>query len=871
MDQQNYYYGKHNIGALNYQAAFGNAEYYQAASGYSGASGSNHTHHTTTPSGIGGIGYSSNNDANNSCNDLSTATNLSRSANNNNSNTTQSSAIEFNAASYNRLHSYISDNSHTAQNHASSSASAVTTTDCSSNITYGGSGSSGVNFSSKGYGENTTNSAHVPVIAVTSNNNSHARNYHSNYPSYHQNVNDYSMHKALSQSYGGPVSASSTSSASTVSSQNRTATTGYTQNLTMNHVGHHQSLAKIGRSTSSNVPTESSKISAKTSVIKPLNAYNATTTPVTAAAPLNYTKYVPPYPVTGHTYTNSNTNSNNTNTNNNNNNNNNKTASTNLEKSPSASVNHHRGIYMNTSSNHHHHHHKNADTVYCPAPISARYTNPTGYSINSAGTAHSNSNYLTANGYPLNYGHHHLTQHQSNVTHARNLLPTAAAAAAATYQTSLDESVSANYYNRQNGIVVRPTPSPYKQTQIPYQSAYNYGRSNITGVVSNSNATNQPNGNHYTLAKPQPVQKPVDDSYNSLTLEFDSAYDRRNFRQYGSVYGSNYIDSTAFDDYSQYSNFAAAAAAASSSTFYQTKTPSTKILYNYNYHNNSSGSHATSSSAASVSTPQASVTTAATTATTTVVQQPVPINPSSSQLISSNYDTSSLHPMLPPPLFNNNSSSKEYSTAASNQYQQNPYASQILYSTLQNGAYYGAPGGKSNAIAAAAAVAAAAAATTGVSDVHDAHKTGSGIQKASMPPPPLGKYSVIDLEDQINSSKIPKSSGTVILNHPKLDQRSSGGNANVLDAQHQRHRKIGDSSSQSVIESNRHPYSYGNNNNAYNSCLTYQSQQHWQKLAASSTQTITKPAATVPTTSPATQHLHPKKQSLHTYMQRRCK
>lgn len=853
MDQQNYYYGKHNIGTLNYQAAFANSgSDYQAATGYT----SNHTtlHHTATA----GIGFSSNNNGpssgttttnnnntNNSCNDLSntTATNLSRSANNNNNslNATPSAANEFQMPSYNRLYSYISNNA-AAQNISSSSAATTSNaSDC--NITYGSGsggagGSSSGTFSSKNY-ENTTNSAHVPVIAVTSN-SSNVRNYHSNinYASYHQNV-DYSMHnnKALSQNYASSASSTQHRTAPSVSAAQNSTSSGYSQNLAMDHAG--QSSVKLSRSNSNNggagaasAAATESKLSAKTSVIKPLNAYN-TTTPVTGTAPINYTKYVPSYPM----YTN-----------------NNKTVPT-LEKSPST-VN--RGIYMNTSSNH-----KHSDVLH-PAPISARYTNP-GYSINvsAPGAAHSNTNYLTANSYPLNYGHHHLAQHQSNVTHARNLLPTAAAAAAAAaYQTSLDESVSANYYNRQNGLVVRPTPSPYKQSQIPaaYQSAYNYGRSNVASASSNTNA-NHSNSSHCTLAKPQ-VQKPVDDSYNALALEFDSAYDRRNYRQYGSVYGSNYIDPSVFEDYSHYSGFAAA-----NPTYYPTKPPS-KVLYNYNaglnVYNNSSAHASSSSSAAaaavaaaasSSSTAQTSATSLTTTSTTTtVVQQPVPINPSSSQLISSNYDASSLHhshhPMLPPPLFNNNN--KEYCSSTSNQYQhQNSYTSQILYSTLQNGAYY-APVKSNHAIGLGATA-------SGAHGLQNKASGGAGEKTLQPMPAALGKYSVIDLEEQINSSKIPKSSGTVILN-PKLDPRtnSTGGEMHAQDSQH-RHRKSG--SSQSVIESNRHPYIYSNNSYGA-SC--YQSHPYWQKLAQSAP-AIQKPAASMPTASTPT-HLHPKKQSLRDFL-----
>lgn len=763
MDQQNYFYGKHNIGSLNYQPVFANSSSEYQATGFSEP-----LHHTT------GLNFnSSSSTANSTCSNLSNTSstgNLSRSSNNNVS--ANPTANEYNPVSYSRFYSYLPEN--TVQNASTSTSS--NTSDCN-NITYGSA------FNSKSY-ENTTNSAHAPVIAVTSN-SSHPRGYHSNisYGSY-QNA-DYSLHKSLNQNY--PASSIMPPSSST---QNRSTLNSTTAFTAMDHIVQ----PSVKSRTNSNAD---GKMSAKTSVIKPLNAYNSSAS-AAGNVPLNYTKYVPSYPL----FTN-----------------NNKTVPA-LEKSPST-VN--RGMYLNSSANH-----KNSD-IYCPEPIPARYSNPS-YAINvtTPGTGHTNSHYLTANSYPLNYGHHHLTQHQSSVSHhARNLLPASA------YQASLDESASPNYYNRQNGIVVRPTPNTYKQGQLTYQSAYNYGRSNIANSACGISA-NHTSNSHSTLPKPQ-SQKPIDDSYNSLALDFDSSYDRRNFRQYSSVYGTNYIDSASYEGYSQYPGYASANT--SSVPFYSGKTPS-KLLYNYNaglYNSNAAHVQLPSQTPQSIATSSSSLPTSS---TTTIVQQPVPINPSSSQQISSNYDTTSLHthPILPPSLFNNNS--KEFCTP--NQYQQNPYASQILYSTLQNGSYYSSV--KPNQ------------STLLPSNTNEAHSLQNKVYSEKSLPTQTSKYTVIDLEEQINSSKIPKVSGSVLPNS-KLNQRMNDGNKMpVISLQeHQwQHKHV---SSQNLNESNRSVYAY--NDGAYsNSYQAHQYQHQWRRTLHPSSVA----------SSSTTTHLHPKKQSIRDFL-----
>lgn len=761
MDQQNYYYGKHNIGPPNYQPVFGNSGSEYQAPGFS--------EHPT------GSNFNNNSTGASSCSDLSNTTsaaNLSRAATNHL--TANPSTNEYNTGSYSRFYSYIPDN--TVQNVSSTTSNA---SDCN-NITYGSA------FNSKSY-ENATSSAQVPTVIAVTSNSSPSRSYHSNI-NYGSFQSDYSQHKTLNQNYtAGPKMPSP-------STQNRTTLNSSTAFTPMEH-----NVQTSVKSRANN--TSEGKTSAKTSVIKALNAFNPTalasaSASVSGTTPINYTKYVPSYPMYA---------------------NNNKTAP-NLEKSPST-VN--RGMYLNTSTNH-----KNTE-VYCPEPIpAARYSNPA-YAINvsTPGTGPTNSHYLTSNGYPLNYGHHYFTQHQNSVSvphHTRNLLSTSA------YQP-LDESVSANYFNRQNGLVVRPTPNTYKQGQLTYQNTYNYSRSNIINATNTNNATS----NHSTLPKPQ-SQKPVDDSYNSLALDFDSAYDRRNFRQYSSVYGSNYIDPTGYDDYTQYPAFASANSGAVS--FYP-KSSSKHLLYNHSpgmYNNNAAHVQLTPQTSQSMATPSSSQLSLATTSTTTVVQHPVPINPSSSQQISSNYDASlHAHSILPPSLFNKNN------REISNQYQQNPYTTQILYSTLQNGSYYSSvrPNHSTNS--------------------SEPHSFQACTEKSLQSP--STKYSAIDLEDQINSSKIPKMPGSVVQN-PKQHQRTndSGPRIPVINAQEIQRHYEGDSS-QNAIQSDKNSCVY--TSSSYPSC--YQLQQEWQRSVSLAPTTTSSSTATKTST---TTHLHPKKQSLRDFL-----
>lgn len=703
MDQQNYYHGKYNIG---YPSVYANTGSEYQATGYTDHSPA-HLHHPT------GLIYNSNGGSTGSNgSDLSnvSATNLSRSSSN--STNATSSVNEFSAVPHSRPYSYIPDS--TGQNVSSTPSN---TSDCS-NITYG------TSFASKPY-DQTANLAHVPVIAVTSN-SSHSRAYSNlNYGSF-QNL-DYSVHKSLNPNYSaGTHLVPTPPSSSSLSTQNRSTLNSSTA-FSSNHPSEHMLQPPV-KIRSNNIVE--GKTTAKTSVIKPLNPYNATgSVPVTPApAPINYAKFQS-YPIYG---------------------NNNKTVSvSNLEKS--LSTNH--GM---CSTNH-----KSSDVLYCPEPIPARYPNP-GYPLNvsNAGASHTNSHYLSANSYSLGYGHHHLAPQQNSVS--RNLL------SSASYQTSLEENVTANYFN---GLVVRPTPSTYKQNPLSYhQNAYGYGRSNIASNASGV-SVNHSSNIHAALPKPQ-TQKPTDDTYNSLAFNFDSTYDsRRNYRQYAPMYGSSYIDSGGYEDLSQYSGFGSAGSVPS---FYATKTP--KGMYNYNPNLNVYNSSGTSHVHLSPQTTQ-SVTT--TSSTSTIVQQPVPINPSSSQLISSKYDVTSLHahPMLPSPLFNSNNN-KDY--CSSNQYQQGTYSSQILYSTLQNGNYQ--PSIKQNQI------------TVLPTNAPEGHSLQNKVYKEKHPTS-AEKYSVVDLEEQINSSKIPKVAGPATSN-AKPAQRVSdlGPKMSIMNVQESQRQRKSDSS-----------------------------------------------------------------------------
>lgn len=761
MDQTNCFYEKHG-----YQTVYTNSGSDYQTTGYSDHSLS-HLHRPT------GLINSNSTGSNSTCSDLSSASAANLSRPSGNSVNANSSLNDF-TPPY-RLYSHISDSN--VQNVSSAPSN---TSDCN-NITYGGMSSH--TYTSKSY-EQTTNSAHVPVIAVSSNSSSHTRGY-SNYGSY-QNI-DYSLHKSINQNYNHAAlvpSSSSSSSTSSSSAQNRStlnSSAAFVPNHPIEHI-----LQPNVKSRSNNIVAEA-KPSAKTSVIKPLHSFNTSgSVPVTPApTPINYAKYTTYPALYGNT---------------------NKTAST-LDKSPSTN----RGNSLNSSTNH-------KDVLYCPEPISARYPNP-GYAlnVNTAGAGHASSHFLSANNYPLNYGHHHIAQQQNNIAHTRNTLPPS-------YQTSFDESGPANYFNRQNSLVVRPTPSTFKQNQIPYQNPYGYARSsNITNNATGVGA-NHPNNSHTTLTKPQ-SQKPMDDTYNSLALDFNG----RNFRPY--MYSSNYTEPAGYDDYTQYPGFTSPNT--NSVSFYPTKAPS-KFLYNYNpslnmYNNSASHVHLS---------PQTTQSTATTTSSSTI-QQPVPINPSSSQLISSNYDATSLHshPMLQSALFNNNT--KDY--YSSNQYQQSPYPSQILYTTLQNGNYY--PTMKPNQT------------THFPSNVSDVHSLQSKVYAEKQLPPPAEKYSSIDLEEQINSSKIPKGhSGPMALTSKPVQRLNDMGpkvpTMNVQESQRQRKTD----SSQNTIENNRNAYAYSNNLNMYSG--GYQPQWQWQKAASSA------PA----TTSSTTTHLHPKKQSLRDFL-----
>lgn len=768
MDQQSHYYGKHNT--LNYQTSFASSDTDYQATAYNDSSHQN-LHHPTginfNGSSIGGASNLCNNDPSGS-----SIANYSRSTNCNNLSANQSTATEYNnGAVYNRLYSYMtSENPISNTQNASSTASNAS--NCNNISSYGAT----YNNSSKSY-DTTTNSAHVPVIAVTSSNSSIPTNYHHsniNYGSY-QNV-DYSLHKAINQNY-------SSSAVMPTPNQNRSSINSIAATTATSFQSSNNPIDRSVHSSTKNRSSGQSenKLSAKTSVIKPLNEYSNAT-----ATAINYTKYAASYPAA---YTN-----------------NNKSAA-NLDKLSSSNSSN-RGMFAtnnNTTSTH-----KNTE-VYCPEPISARYANPNyTLSVTSPATAHTNSHFLASNNYHLGYGHH-LSQHQSTVHHhSRNLLQSSG------YQMPLDETATVNYFNRQNGIFVRPTPNAYKQCQMPYQNAYCYGRSSNSS--SNNTANNTANSSHSTLPKPQ-SQKTINEPINSA---FDGSYDRRHLRQYSSMYGSNYIDSNTYDEYQQYSGFASHNVHAAS--FYQPKT-SPKNLYNYNsglnvaYNNsnNTNTSQLTPQNIQSVISSTSSIP-VTTTTTTTIVQQPVPINPNATQLISSNYDTSSLHSILPSALFN---------STTTNQYQQNSYTPTILYPTPNY-----LPSVKSNLPAVSLA-----------NHVASNEK----IYSEKLIAPAAEKYSSIDLEEQINSSKILKHSRTcskIPTNHHLAEMQMNRTNGNQMK----------NPTPLNINANNKNQYVY--NYNAYNNC--YQQQQHPQNWH--------KPNLTNSSLSTPSVHMHPKKQSLRDFL-----
>lgn len=618
MEDQSYYYPKHNIASLNYQSYSAASNDY-AASAYNESTPQSLYHGVlNSHSSTNQTGNSSTTNTNSHCSGLATAsnaTNYTRTASYN-----QSNATDYSSAAYGRYYqAYAADP--TLANTTNLSTTTSSTADCN-NLSYGTAA-----YTSKSY-DTTTHSSHVPVIAAATaatSNSSQSSNYHPNtinYGSSYANI-DYNTQKTLNANYGSAAAA-----ASMLSAQNRAAlssSAAYASNAI------DQSMQAPAKSRGSS--TAESKQSGKTSVIKP-NTYNA------AAAPINYTKYGT-YAAYGNPKTNPSLD---------------KLASSGNGGSSSS-----RDTY-NVSN------HKSGE-LYYPEPISARYANP-GYALNvtTPATAHTNPTYLTSNNYI--YGHH-LAQPQSTVHHGRNSILTANG-----FQTVLDDPMQASYYNRQNSLVVRPTPNTYKQCQIPYPNAY-YAR-NPSG---SSSGTGVPSA--ASLSKSQ-AQKLVSDP---TSLGLDSSVDRRYMhKQYASMYGANYLNASSnYDDYSQYSGYATPNVNAAAS-FFPTTTQAQKMMYNYNhslnaYNTNVNGSHLSLSSSqgglSSMVPSTTSIPTTTVTTTASIVQQPIPINPNTTPLISSNYD-SSLHAILPP-LY------KDYGS----QYAQGSYPpSHILYQTLQQSANY---------------------------------------------------------------------------------------------------------------------------------------------------------------------------------------
>lgn len=772
MDQQNYYYGKHNLASLNYQSPYSASTNDYTAAAYNESTPQSLYHGALISqqnSSEANNSSSSNNSSSTHCSDnSSTASSTTyRTPTYNHPNASEYSS---NAAYSRYYQSYIADQA------LAPSTTASNTADCN-HLSYGTAAYTGKSY------EAATHPTQVPVIAAATSNGSQANNnYTSNtihYGASYQNV-DYHTQKSLNTNYG--------SSAALLAGQNRT-----TMDASIPFAAHenNQSIPSTAKSRAANAT--GNKMSAKTSVIKP-NMYNNS-----ASTPINYTTKYGAYQAYG-----------------------NQKPTPSVDKQASTN---NRDMYNAPN-------HKSGE-VYCPEPISARYTN-SNYALNvsAAATAHSNPTYLSSNNFHIGYGHH-LTQPQSAAHHGRNTI-----LAASGYQAALEDSMHSGYLNRQNNLLVRPTPNPYKQCQLAYPNTYCYGR-NMTGNNSTGNSSSTS-----SISKSQ-TQKLITDATN---LPIESSVDRRYLKQYGSMYGLNYLNpSSNYDAYSQYSSFAASNE--NPASYFPPTTHSQKILYNYNnglnaYSTNMNGSHlslATSqSSLSSMATSSATIPTTTVTTTASIVQQPVPINPNTSQLISNNYDSSSLHSILTPSLYNS-------------QYQQSTYSPQILYQTLQSANYL------SSMKAGVAAV---------------------GTTEKIYPDKAKDRYNVsVDLEEQINSSRIPKQAkssqpstahATIV---PSTGTAMYSGYGNVIgNRNYDIQMKVpGEVNATRIrnpaIANNYDGYAHTNYHYQKDNRKVHDDQQHihWQKSQVPNANSTTTTVASASTATP-TVYMHPKKQNLREFL-----
>lgn len=518
------------------------------------------------------------------------------------------------------------------------------------------------------------------------------------------------------------------------------------------------------------------KLSAKTSVIKSLNSYTS--------SPINYSsKYVAPYPSavahataapideTGPMNSCS-------------------TTSTSIIRSPVFS-----GDGGATASNY------KSTEVICPEPIT-RYASNHPFAVSPSNNA-SNGHYLPSNNY--GYANHHSSRSA--------MLPTP-------YQTQLNNETSAGigtYYNNPNSLIVRPTPSNYPKCQLTYPNSYNYTTvpTSRAGVVQK-----HPSQKATVIADNDPI--------GAASTLVDDTYDRHYHRSYNTMYNTNYLDM--YDEY-QYQYGAAAAATgptgvATNTAYYhhqQKSSAAAKAMYGtygngLNMYSGPQQSQSNHSATTTSSSPPMQST-------------PVITSASSSQMISSNFDlnarahcqaSSTVHPIVPNPVYGTQNKDY-YATATSTAAASGSYPCSYMYPPIANSNYI------PSAAATKASVVTSAAEALPVSN--SSNSIGYSVphhypyEKTSMHPMHSEKFTLIDLEEQINSSKILKVSRPAQHYHhskqklpaPPMNRQTNAGKLMPTVQYSGAYRKAMPSHRG---ENQQYVYNY----NTYNNCY----QQQWQ-------------------------------------------
>lgn len=540
------------------------------------------------------------------------------------------------------------------------------------------------------------------------------------------------------------------------------------------------------------------RLSAKTSVIKSLNSYTS--------SPINYSsKYVVPYPAavahsnnaksvmnvaataapndeTGSMHSCS-------------------TSSSSLIRSPVFSGGSGGSGSSATASNY------KSPEVICPEPIT-RYASNHTFAVSTNNNA-SNGHYLPASNY--GYANHHSSRSAMH--------PTA-------YQTQVNNDSTAGigtYYNNPNSLIVRPTPSNYPKCQLPYPNSYNY-----TTVPTTRAGIVQKHSSQKTTAIAD------NDPIGAASTLVDDTYDRHYHRSYNAMYNTNYMDM--YDDYPyQYS-----AASAVGPSGINTNTP----YYHHQQQKSMSSAAAAAAAKAMYGTygnglnmysgaqqtqPNHSATT--TSSSPSMQSMPVITTTSGSQMISSNFDmnarahcqaSSTVHPIVPNPVYGTNKD--YYATATSTAAAPGSYPCSYMYPPFANSNY------NPTAAATKATVVTSAAEALPVSN--SSNSIGYNVphhysyEKSSMHPMHPEKYSLIDLEEQINSSKILKvSRASQQFHHPKqqlpppssMNRQTNAGKVMPNAEYSGAYRK--------TIPSHRgQSQQYVYNYNVYNNCY----QQKWQ-------------------------------------------